>query len=188
MKVRTFLLFACMIVVPGLAMFSHRVPAGVRSATRCALWDPIQTWAEGWSKPDSATFLAESDGGGAAVEAAADDAGGPAGGGVTRPVGLGGLGRLSGQGGESAEEPAARLAALGASGVDCRPFEAETGSHVASCRVPIDASGQLHRVFQAAGGSPQEAVSSLADQVEGWRDRLAARASGSDNPRGPAGF
>ena len=46
MKVRTCLLFACMIIVPGLAMFSHRVPAEIRSATRCAIWDPILSWAE----------------------------------------------------------------------------------------------------------------------------------------------
>lgn len=183
MKVRTFLLFACMIVVPGLAMFSHRVPAEVRSATRCALWDPIQTWAEHWSKANSGETLG--------VENAAalntDDPAGPPLERLSGVVGRGADDSQSGAVGQSAEGAASRLAALGVSAVDCRPFDPQTGRHVASCRVPIDASAQLHRVFQAAGGSPQEAVSSLADQVEAWRDRLAARASASGTSSG-SGF
>lgn len=184
MKVRTFLLFACMIVVPGLAMFSHRVPAEVRSATRCALWDPIQTWAERWSTSDSGETLG--DGNAAAVDAEVT-AGQP----QERLAGMVPLAAddpRSGFGGRSPEGAAGRLAALGVSAVECRPFDPQTGRHVASCRVPIDASAQLHRVFQADGGSPQEAVSSLADQVEAWRDRLAARAEDSGNPARPAGF
>lgn len=185
MKVRTFLLFACMVVVPGLAMFSHRVPAEVRSATRCALWDPIQTWAEGWSKPDSGETLG---GGGGAAAADEDDPAGPLQDRFSGVAGLAADDPWSSDVGQSADGPAGRLAVLGASVVECRPLDAQTGRHVASCRVAIDATGQLHRVFQAAGGSPQEAVSSLADQVEQWRDRLAARASASGIPSGPAGF
>lgn len=181
MKVRTFLLFACMIVVPGLAMFSHRVPAEVRSATRCALWDPIQSWAEHWSKPDSGDAV----GGDDAAGADAEDAAGPL---QDRLSGLVGVDQRTGAVGQSVQGPAGRLAALGAAAVDCRPLDPQTGRHVASCRVAIDASGQLHRVFQADGDSSQEAVSSLADQVEEWRERLAARASASENRSGPAGF
>lgn len=173
MKVRTSLLFACMIIVPGLAMFSHRVPAEVRTATRCALWDPILAWAEGWSQP--------------AADAQDPPAGmsQPA---VAEPTPLAGpthtpgsdFGGLSRGGGSDAAPLAGdateRLVGLGASAVECRPLDPSAGTYVASCRIAMDASGQLHRVFQAAGTSPAQAVSSLADQVEQWRARLAVRA------------
>ena len=41
MKLRSALLVACMLVVPLLAMFSHKCPAGTRAAARRQLWDPI---------------------------------------------------------------------------------------------------------------------------------------------------
>ena len=40
MKVRSLLLFACMIVVPFLAMFSHKLPAEMRAAWAAAVLDP----------------------------------------------------------------------------------------------------------------------------------------------------
>jgi hypothetical protein len=79
---------------------------------------------------------------------------------------------------------AERLTALGAVAFECRPLEAETGMHVASCRVAMDAAGQLHRVFQAPGPSPEAATGALVAQVESWRQRLAIRAV---VPAAPAG-
>lgn len=162
MKVRTVLLFACMIVVPGLAMFSHLIPADVRAAARCVLWDQ-------WAEPGSAPAGVEPDGptgspaavaGGGAGAAAPGAAGSPAG----------------------AADGHAMLETLGAVAIETRPLEGADGVHVASCRVAMDAAGQLQRVFQAAGPSPAEAVSGLIDQVAGWRERLAARAA-SQPPR-----
>jgi predicted trehalose synthase len=57
--------------------------------------------------------------------------------------------------------------------------------HVASCRVAMDAAGQLHRVFQAPGSDPSAATAALADQVEAWRDRLATRATIPGSAAGP---
>jgi hypothetical protein len=40
MKFRSFVLCACMLIVPLLAMFSHRIPAQAREAIRTHLWNP----------------------------------------------------------------------------------------------------------------------------------------------------
>jgi hypothetical protein len=155
MKVRTCLLFACMIIVPGLAMFSHHVPGEVWCSARSVLWDQ---WGE--------AFVAE-----------------PA---VGPPQASGSVAAdpETGRGvGEElrADAAAARgqLAALGAVAIEARPLEGVSGVHVASCRVAMDADGQLHRVFQAAAASSDEAVSQLLRQVVAWRERLAARAASS---------
>lgn len=168
MKVRTFLLFACMIVVPGLAMFSHRVPAEFRSAARSALWDPLLAWAANWTNQGVAEDVRAAEPEGIAGDTAAS---GP------------GARSASGPGVEAAAPRAnARLADLGGIAVECRPLDSLAGTHVASCRVAMDAAGQLHRVFQVAGRTPDEAVAALADEVERWRTRLADRASSSGAP------
>ena len=55
MKVRTCLIFACMTVVPALALLSHRVPGEFRDAVRCRLWEPIEAWVAELSRPDTST-------------------------------------------------------------------------------------------------------------------------------------
>jgi len=176
MKVRTSLLFACMIVVPALAMFSHRVPAEVRSATRCMLWDPIVAWSAALMKPGAAEGSASGSGGGGSSVAAhsAETGASP-----PRQTSVAPHDSWSGAAGTSSQvrsgSPAARLADLGAVAVECRRLEAGSNTQVASCRVALDAAGQLHRVFQATGASQDEAVAALADEVERWRARLASR-------------
>ena len=154
MKVRACVLVVCMTVVPGLAMFSHHVPADVRQAARCHLWQPVADWlrtsepAAGVTAPVPAAPVVET--APASAPSAADQLGRPA--------------------------AVDRLVALGAVGIEVRPLDGVSGTHVASCRVAMDAAGQLHRVFQAPGTDPGEATLALAQQVEAWRDRLAARA------------
>jgi hypothetical protein len=46
--------------------------------------------------------------------------------------------------------------------------------------VPVDASGQLQRVFQATGADPLAATESLAQQVAAWRQRVVDHAPGTD--------
>ncbi len=152
MKVRACVLVVCMTVVPGLAMFSHHVPADVRQAARCHLWQPVADWlrtsepAAGVTAHVPAASVVET----APASPAADQFGRPA--------------------------AVNRLVELGAVGIEVRPLDGVSGTHVASCRVAMDAGGQLHRVFQAPGTDPGEATRALAQQVEAWRDRLAARA------------
>ena len=181
MKVRTCLLFACMIIVPGLAMFSHRVPAEIRSATRCAIWDPILSWAEAWNTPKPEALVSDGPAEGpvgmttaAVVGPVASQTGrlGPQDA-IPRAEGLG---RVSAAG-QSSQTSIERLATLGALAVECRPLDGVAGTHVASCQVAMDAAGQLHRVFQAPGPTPDEAFAALAADVEDWRMRLATRAS-----------
>lgn len=163
MTVRTCVLAACMIVVPGLALCSHHLPAEVRAAARCDVWQPLASRVQAWFASDAAPsppaardeLVGLSTENGTAIPAIPHP--------PSAPIG---------PEQESADQ---RLAALGAAAVECRPLESGGGLHVASCRVALDAAGQLHRVFQAAGPSPAAAAAALADQVEAWRDRWAAR-------------
>lgn len=68
-----------------------------------------------------------------------------------------------------------RLAALGATAIECRPLPGSEGAHLASCRVAVDARGELERVFQAQALQPADALRELRDDVAAWRDRIAAR-------------
>lgn len=158
MLVRTSLLVACMIAVPGWAVCSHHLPAEVRAAARCGIWQPVAARFESWFSSAAEPRVTEPAETPISWDGAAAD---------SPPAAV-------------ADEPAAsvtdRLAALGAVAVDCRPLEAGSEMHVASCRVAMDAAGQLHRVFQAAGPSPKAATAALAAQVEAWRERLTLRA------------
>lgn len=169
MIVRTSLMVACMIVVPGLALCSHHLPAELRAAARCEIWQPVASRVQSWftssdhqKKVEPFEALPAWDG--MAVEPpsapVADDAD---------------------------ATDAQRLAALGAVAVDCRPLEAGSGMHVASCRIAMDAAGQLHRVFQAAGPTPDAATAALVAQVDAWRQRLAMRATSPVSSWAPDG-
>ena len=70
----------------------------------------------------------------------------------------------------------AQLAQIGAVGFDCQLLAGGEGLHGCSCRVPVDASGQLQRVFQAAGHDPLSAATALRDQVTAWKERSAGMA------------
>lgn len=165
MKVRASILVVCMTVVPALAMFSHHVPAGLRQAARCHLWEPVAAWLRPAEGSHAGSGIAEGEPASPAAPAT-----------VAAPAAEPPPGRT----------PAAdRLAALGAAAIEVRPLEGVAGVHVASCRVAMDAAGQLHRVFQAPGADPNAATAALADQVQAWRDRLAARATQPGPAAGP---
>ena len=151
-----------MIVVPALAMFSHHVPAEVWSAARAAVCDQVG-WDE-WTSP----LTTESAGEPAQAAEQMTPAASP----PPPPGASAGAAATAGQ----LPTTRARLASLGAAAIETRPLEGVPGMHVASCRVAIDAAGQLQRVFQAAAASPAEAMAGLERQVDAWRGRLAARA------------
>lgn len=69
----------------------------------------------------------------------------------------------------------ARLGELGASMIECRSLPGSRGTHVASCRIAVDSHGELERVFHATAPTPEAALRDLLDDVETWRDRVAAR-------------
>jgi hypothetical protein len=184
MMVRTCILSLCMVVVPALAMFSHHVPADLRAAATCDIWQPLVERMQGWLDPAEPITA---DGSPVAP------AGQPAVVGTTAAVAsaaptVGEAGAAFADAALESELPpeqedgARRLAALGGLAIDCRPLEGVAGMHVASCRVAMDAAGQLHRVFQAAGPDPAAATEALAAQVAAWRERLAFRDGGSAQP------
>jgi hypothetical protein len=67
-----------------------------------------------------------------------------------------------------------QLEALGAVAIECRTLSDGAG-RIASCRLPVDAEGQLQRVFQARGPDAESATRALTAEVAAWRQRTAAR-------------
>ncbi|MFM8709353.1 MAG: hypothetical protein ACKOHK_15065, partial [Planctomycetia bacterium] len=68
-----------------------------------------------------------------------------------------------------------QLKALGAVSFECLPQAGPEGLYSSTCRVPVDATGQLQRVFQASGHDAGSASAALLDQVLAWRQRLTAQ-------------
>jgi len=198
MKCRSLLLFACMIVVPLLAMFSHKIPTDVRAAMRRGLRDAVghcfgrpaeagvtapapAAAADAVLRTDFVIDTPESRARTDAVEpgttvgqAATDDA-------VASTALVAQLADRSRQARDQ-QSVEARLRNLGATALDCQPLPGTGGLYSSSCRVPVDASGQLQRVFQATGADPLAASESLAQQVAAWRQRAVEQAPGA----GPA--
>ncbi len=170
MKIRSALLVACLLVVPAFAMFSHRIPATVRQAVREAVMSGLARW----QRPAVAASREPSPP--ASAEAVVPPAESPPT--VVQDAAV--------------EEPSAgppsalrldleqRLQDLGGMAFDCRPMQGFGGTHVASCRVPLDSSGQLMRVFQASGSGADEATRTLVADVAAWKQRMALR-----GPPGP---
>ena len=153
MKFRSTLLVALMVIVPGLAMFSHHVPAGAAEAARRIVVEPVAHWVEAWRG------AAPARGDGSAALPLAEPKAGP-------PIGI-----------TEADRAVVRerFQALGAVALECRPAPGEAKEHVASCRVPLDAEGQLQRVFQATGHDPLAAERRLLDDVTAWLERQRSR-------------
>lgn len=160
MKFRSLLLLACMTVVPFTAMFSHRLPDGLSQAIRRSVWEPAVAWVRG-SAPSSV------------VRECPDQPLRPVAGAAALVPGA----SEANDGVRESDALRARLAQIGAVGVECRPLPGSTGDHVAMCRMPVDAAGHLHRVFQVTGPDAQTAQRRLVVDVEAWLQRTASRPS-----------
>lgn len=53
MKLRSTVLFACLLVVPLLAMFSHKIPRGFRTGFRDRIWQPVVDRMTAWNGGES---------------------------------------------------------------------------------------------------------------------------------------
>lgn len=139
MKFRSGVLVACMVVVPAVAMVSHRVrlPSGMVDAG-CAILA-------------RAAGIGGSSGGPAPTAAVARGA---------APIDVAAVRE--------------RLEALGATAIESRSLPGSGNTHVASCRIAVDAHGELERVFHATAPTPAAALRDLLDDVETWRDRVTA--------------
>lgn len=175
MRTRSALLLVFMIAVPAAAMFSHRIPADVRRSVREQMGrltaalspvKPVPLGARGAATEESAV-ADEALAAATSVVAPARDSFSP------------GLRAEK----DGAEDAAGRLAQLGAIGFECRPIAGGGGSHVASCSMPLDGSGQLLRVFHVTGADAHTAATFLLDDVVAWRDRTDVRKAKAEPSR-----
>lgn len=168
MRVRSLLLGVCMVVVPALALFSHHVPPGLTAAVREAVLRQTAAWS---GRQEAATVPREP----AVAPPAAPPAPPSASAAVPSPPQPVAVAPQPVPGGSTAARRAVedRLLELGATAIECQPMPGGPGALVASCRVAVDASGQLQRVFQAAGPEPTAALERLLVDVQAWRRRLA---------------
>lgn len=153
MKFRSALLVALMVIVPGLAMFSHHVPAGLAAAARRLLLAPVLGWTASWRETSGSEATTQA----ARIEPAAAAEPAP-----TAPHAITEVDRT---------KVRDRLREVGGMAVECRQLAGATAGHVASCRVALDADGQLQRVFQATGHDALAAERQLLEDVIAWRER-----------------
>jgi len=208
MKLRALLLCSLMVIVPLLAMFSHWVPADVRASARRHFWESAGAWLgtpveagvaaprTGAATPVPPTPAAAAPpvesrpvAAGAPLPAATPSASG------LRPIVASGaaandtvepalVAQLADRSRQALDHQAGeiRLKALGAVAFECQVVPGGGGLHASSCRVPVDSTGQLQRVFQATGNDPAAATEALVEQVQAWRLR-AEGSAGGERPR-----
>jgi hypothetical protein len=162
MKLRSLLLLTCMVVVPLTAMFSHRLQGGLRHAIRRSVWEPATAWLGGVTTARGAARKCPDE----PLRPVPDDG-----------AVLSGVVAVGQDSSREIDALRARLSQVGAVGVECRPLPGSPGDHVAMCRLPVDAAGHLHRVFQAIGPDAHTAQRRLVVDVEAWLQRTASRAS-----------
>jgi hypothetical protein len=176
-----------MIVVPAAAMFSHRIPADIRRAMRVRVGEFLASVASvtgaaapsgtdgrsvpGAARPEGEAIPTASTTGEPAPLVAAADAVPPR---QPQPAPVPAVAAVDG-----------RLADLGAVAFECRPVAGGAG-HQATCSVPLDASGQLLRVFHATGADGPAATAALIADVAAWRGRFEPRRAAVVSPVGPA--
>lgn len=166
MKLRSLVLMSCMLIVPSLAMFSHLIPTDFRAAVRRHFASATHRWLD---RPVKAVAAAPAP---SPVPAAPLS--------VTDPEPVVALlaDRTRQVRDQQARDQLAvekQLKSLGAVSFECLPQAGPEGLYSSSCRVPVDATGQLQRVFQASGHDAGSASAALLDQVLTWRHRLAAQ-------------
>jgi hypothetical protein len=202
MKLRSALLVACMIVVPLLAMFSHKIPSATRVAVRRQMWEPVIDTARaacGLPAVDQrapAPFLPTGPMAGPSPTAPRAEPGPST---ATPPAALQGAIEAqpmevgSGLGADGSRLGLeARLRSLGATRIEWTPAQGGDGLHRCSCRIPAEPTGQLHRVFQAAAADPVAALDSLVGQVTTWSMRVrpgdAVRSAAAPRPSAMEAF
>lgn len=203
MKLRIILLVGCMLVVPAWAMFSHVVPKAWRQAVS-DLVSPTKLATAAPCAADAARVALPSGLPAEPVATAATT--GPTAPGdqpaalvarTPKPVSEATppqqtqaiVSQLADRTRHVRDQQArelqaieSQLARVGAVGFDCQPLAGGEGLHGCSCRVPVDSSGQLQRVFQAAGHDPLSAAIALRDQVTSWQERSTGMAAPTAPP------
>jgi len=184
MKIRSLFLCTCMTVVPITALVSHRLPGGVVQAAG-GLFAAVRGTGESESAcPAEPVAEVDTEGHAAAPPWTAAASVVPPTAGHALP-GSPLAGHVPPRAVSDATPPDSdlpeiqrRLAATGATHVECRSLPGHGGGFTATCRVGVDAEGSLFRVFQANGSDPSSASRALLDDVQLWRERAPFRSAG----------
>lgn len=186
MKIRSCVLIICMVVVPGLALFSHLTPPAARDLIRRMLGEPLRLGVRSLveaipsgavSVPQAEAMVPTSPEPEPEPLAVASSPPGPA----SEP--LPPSTAPSSPAAETPRSPAEwavlgglrkELASLGATAIDCRPQPGDLAGYVSRCQIGIDPDGQLHRMFHGRGADAPAAMQSLVEQVRAWQTRQAS--------------
>jgi hypothetical protein len=188
MKIRSCVLIICMVVVPGLALFSHLTPPAARDLIRHMLREPLRLGVRALAEaiPSGAVSGPRAE---AMVPAPPEP--------EPEPLAAASSPRAPANAVESSPPSATRsssametprspaewavlgdlrheLASLGATAIDCRPQPGDLAGYVSRCRIGIDPEGQLHRMFHGRGADAAAAMQSLVEQVRAWQTRQAS--------------
>ena len=181
MKFRTFLMFACMISVPMIAMFSHKIPTEMRTACGELLIAPITYFSEIIFQPSVASPTSQET---AAFEIAPnvpllahqdshhDRADVPntltESSSSQHPQHL-----------PAAEPPISsfrdQLIATGVRRLIVEPATDRRDWYHGSCRIAVDTQGELQRLFHAHASTESATFEKLLKQVHHWQQQVPAR-------------
>ena len=175
MKFRTFLMFICMIIVPMIAMFSHKVPTAMRTACGELLVAPINYFCEIIFRPPVASsagqemsafntapnvpLLANRD---SRLDISDDPN-------TSTESSL--LQRTQHHTDVKTPTSSCRdqLIAAGVQRILVEPASDSSGEYHGSCRIAVDAQGELQRLFHAHASTESATLEKLLQQVHHWQ-------------------
>ena len=180
MKFRTFLMFVCMIIVPMIAMFSHKIPSNMRTFFGEVLITPINYFftsqfqsSVASSSGQQATAFNDAPnirllGRQASHHAKADGS----------DITTNSYPLQHSQHGALVNSPASsfrdQLISTGVQRLTVEPANDQSGWYHGSCRVAVDAQGQLQRLFHAHAATESETYERLLKQVQDWQQKTTA--------------
>ncbi len=172
MKFRTFLMFACMTIVPMIAMFSHKIPNDMRMACKKILLAPINYF--------SGIILFQSVAADTTLELTDFDES------PDMPLLVKGkkpleksmvsdisTGSFTAQHRQQASTTVLRdkLITSGVRRLIIKPATDRDNWYHGSCRLSVDAKGELQRLFHAHASSESAVLESLFQQARRWQEK-----------------
>ena len=174
MKFRTFLMFACMTIVPMIAMFSHKIPNEMRTACKKIFLAPINYFSD--------LILHQSVAADTTLELTDFDEA------PNMPLLVKGkkplrkpdvsgisIGSLTAQHRQQSQasttELRDRLITTGVRRLIIKPATDRNNWYHGSCRLSVDAEGELQRLFHAHASSESAVLESLFQQARRWQEK-----------------
>lgn len=174
MKFRTFLMFACMTIVPMIAMFSHKVPKEMRTACKKILLTPIHYFSDIilYRPIDADTTLELTDFDEAPNMPLLVKRDLPAENSEVLDISTGSLiSQHQQQVQASTTVLRDQLIASGVRRLIIKPATDRNHWFHGSCRLSVDADGELQRLFHAHASSESAVLESLFQQARRWQEK-----------------